>query len=806
MPGEHSFFESEMRAATATARAARRAPWLLLLLAGAVAAPDAHAVALPTASHDECARRAALAATIAACAGAAEVPPSSILCRADGPRSSSLHALLGAAGCSTSARASPTLSVRLAGAVSARAVAYVRARELAACAKRTLVVAWDRDVECAAGFGELFERSSDVLVLEYRLLSALLGNAARMEMGASVPSTCRALASPPHEQQRHIRLLGAGRAEQRLKVSRLQPALSVQKLVLSTKKRIRAALGMSASPLSLLPILAVRLPAREPPTASSDAVRQAAAAMASACNGTRCAFFVAAESIAQLLALRRQFVLLAQPGAHDVLSVSEWALWSCARGDGVRCAQLALANEILLARTSAVLEWRDAPPLPAREADSSPPPPALPLVSPEEEGGREADGVRGSASAVAEADATRTSCEQWRAEVLECSRGQLAPAASLCDSGSALPPRARAAYLELARAMFGRGAPGARPRKTIVVHAMHGTSNRLRALAAAQALATHTGRLLALIWESDVHCASGFGELFEIPDGLLVLERFDESLFPAAAFRRYNYMAAASGGGEKPPSPNGTTGSSSSWWVRGKYQLIRDAATDHKHIYVRSAYTLNTQSAGNFRRPLFAQRLAGALGLLVPTAPVRALVAAAADRMRTAQNQSVIGVHVRMVTDVQRDVPGVESVRDDAELGVGTILGALRYRKACHWSAFADAMEAACGGGAACAFYVASDDLAAIEALRQRLVGAARRHELFSLSPAELRSCSDSSRAGSSLSRGTRCQQVALADQLLLARSAYLLTSTWSSFSELVLMWNPTLIPRMRSGCGSVTS
>ncbi|KAJ1617160.1 hypothetical protein T492DRAFT_850297 [Pavlovales sp. CCMP2436] len=174
---------------------------------------------------------------------------------------------------------------------------------------------------------------------------------------------------------------------------------------------------------------------------------------------------------------------------------------------------------------------------------------------------------------------------------------------------------------------------------------------------------------------------------------------------------------------------------------------------------------------------------------------------AAAAQIRAARNQSAIGVHVRMLVDMRRDVPGIEGVAD-AERGLSLMFDAIPFRQACHWRAFASAMEAVCGGAPSCTFYVAADDVVAIRALRAHFEPTA--HAVLSLDDGVLRGCSDASGDGP-LRRGTRCQQVALADQLTLAReSRYVLTSTWSSFSELVLLWSPWLLKHSRSGCAPV--
>jgi hypothetical protein len=146
-------------------------------------------------------------------------------------------------------------------------------------------------------------------------------------------------------------------------------------------------------------------------------------------------------------------------------------------------------------------------------------------------------------------------------------------------------------------------------------------------------------------------------------------------------------------------------------------------------------------------------------------------------------------------------VPGIEGVAD-VERGLGAMLSAIPFRQACHWRAFASAMEVVCGSAPSCTFYVSSDDLAAIHALRAHFERT--EHAVLALGDDVLHGCSDASGDGP-LRRGTRCQQVALADQLTLANeSRFLLTSTWSSFSELVLLWSPRLLKRSRSGCAPV--
>jgi hypothetical protein len=406
-------------------------------------------------------------------------------------------------------------------------------------------------------------------------------------------------------------------------------------------------------------------------------------------------------------------------------------------------------------------------------------------------------------------------CLLWLSAVRACSGGLIALPARLCATDSLADSRARATYSQLVQAVFGCGL--ARRRKTLVVHAMHGQSNRLRAYASARLLASRTKRLLVLVWERDVHCAASIGDLFQLQSSTegnmppqvpavlnalaldaLVLELFDDALFPHAVFARYNYML------EPTRASDAANQSRHSDERRGKYALIRDVRADHEHIYVRSAYVLNSQSTGNHRRPLLAPRLSEPLRALVPAIAVRALLHRHAAQVAAAPNSSVIGVHVRMLTDMRIDVPGILKVHD-AERGYEAMLAAVPYRNACHWRAFAPAMRQACGGAPSCSFYVASDDASAVWGLREEFERTGR-HRVLSLDRDSLLLCAVSEGKNASARRGPRCQQAALADQLALASGAYLLTSTWSSFSELVPMWSPRLTGHTKCGCARATT
>jgi len=127
---------------------------------------------------------------------------------------------------------------------------------------------------------------------------------------------------------------------------------------------------------------------------------------------------------------------------------------------------------------------------------------------------------------------------------------------------------------------------------TLVVHLMHGQSNRL----------------LVLIWERDVHCSARLEDLLELPrafppagePSFAVLDFADDSLFPPSVFRRYNYMgtpeARAERGGAQGSVQAQDNGSAARLREGGKYALIQDGPRPHLR-----AHRLRAQLA-NFRQ------------------------------------------------------------------------------------------------------------------------------------------------------------------------------------------------------------
>jgi hypothetical protein len=294
------------------------------------------------------------------------------------------------------------------------------------------------------------------------------------------------------------------------------------------------------------------------------------------------------------------------------------------------------------------------------------------------------------------------------------------------------------------------------------------------------------------------------------------------------------------------------------------YARIDDAALARLHV--RSAHLLNFASA-DLRALAERPRLSAALRGFEPVPSVRRLVDSAArafarpprGRSPNAPPALVIGVHVRMETNMTRDVPGIGGARGESSTRAMADVGPARGR--CHVDMFVRKIRRLCrihlpplpraqgarvGGASArgalsalgrwagpdaagsltlasarmsrrdrpCRLYVASDSIEAHRAMRAAFGGGGGGKRMSSRlldfagatgldQVAQVLPCVLGTHR-----RGARCQRLALAEQLVLARSDFLLTSDYSSFSDLALLWAgdrlanaPDRERRQRSGC-----
>ena len=297
-------------------------------------------------------------------------------------------------------------------------------------------------------------------------------------------------------------------------------------------------------------------------------------------------------------------------------------------------------------------------------------------------------------------------------------------------------------------------------RKLLVVHAYHGLSNRLRAVASAAALAEVSDRQLVVVWEPDVHVSARLHELFDVPKRLFVLDAFEEALLGGAdtdagntverghnnavgEWLRYNYMVEG-----------------------GKNERLEDQVP--KHIYVRSAFTLVSRTLVRW------QAIDAALRDLRPIKEVRDAVARyEADFGAVAGD--LVGVHVRMEANQSRDVPGIRSLGIHHAAGLAAMGDASMWRVRCHYRAFIPKLQSYVARHPSTRFLVATDSPEAIAAISDAL-GAERvlhtdMHEHVRCAGAE--------------GRLLACQRFALTELHLLSKCRHLYVSKWSSYSEI---------------------
>lgn len=280
------------------------------------------------------------------------------------------------------------------------------------------------------------------------------------------------------------------------------------------------------------------------------------------------------------------------------------------------------------------------------------------------------------------------------------------------------------------------------PPNLLVVEPFHGLGNRLRAYASAAALAKKSGRKLVVVWIPDVHVNARLSQLFDT-SSILVLE------FPVLAalrhvrpdFLYYDYNAQG-----------------------GKDKVILDKS--RKPVYVRSAYILQAETK------VSEADMNNALRELKPVSQIMARVSEEQNRL---QHRGVfVGVHIRMLSDLDIDVPGISKLPAAHAAGAHSMGPVKLNRDRCHYKEFIPHLEQAVHNNRNVSFLVASDMPEAINALR-KIFG----EKVVSF---EHENCSGSSR------RDSLCLQSTLAEFFLLSRvSSALILSDWSSASELIL-------------------
>lgn len=286
--------------------------------------------------------------------------------------------------------------------------------------------------------------------------------------------------------------------------------------------------------------------------------------------------------------------------------------------------------------------------------------------------------------------------------------------------------------------------------KLLVVEVMHGMCNRIRAYTSAAVIARKSHRRLVLVWKPDVHISARFSDLFALSSSNVVFAEEDVLAY-IQSFRQstehYDYMNSTEKGAVI------VTKTVKHIYVRSSFELRSD--TQYSDIELRSAYReLSRHISSSVREHLSALM------------------------QRKIQGTSMIGAHVRMLVDLKVDIPGIAKLKKSSVNGLGPMYEAETYRRRCHVRYFVPHIRNELDKFPRSIIFIASDSQEAIDVVNDSF---ARVSTVIHTDTSKLLRCRGVDR------RGPFCSQLALSEFLFLATSDVLLTSTWSSATDLLL-------------------
>ena len=295
--------------------------------------------------------------------------------------------------------------------------------------------------------------------------------------------------------------------------------------------------------------------------------------------------------------------------------------------------------------------------------------------------------------------------------------------------------------------------------RILFIEPYHGLGNRLRAYAYAAALAKKSGRKIAVVWIPDVHVTAKMSDLFEVS----LIPVFDEPILHHLMRLRPNTLAYDYNAPHR------------------KDELLRDF---EKHpIYVKSAYILQSQTK------VSESDISAELHSLRPVESVMADVYS--QGIFLSSQGRIIGVHVRMISNLNIDVPGIEALPDNHDAGMKAMGPVTTKRRRCHYSSFFDMLDEEFMRNKRAKVLVSSDSEEATTALRLRY---GSRVEAFTHID---KRCDGAAR------RSVECLRSTLAAFIVLSRvSSSLILSDWSSASELIRRLASRAVPHL-NGCQS---
>ena len=151
----------------------------------------------------------------------------------------------------------------------------------------------------------------------------------------------------------------------------------------------------------------------------------------------------------------------------------------------------------------------------------------------------------------------------------------------------------------------------------------------------------------------------------------------------------------------------------------------------------------------------------------------------------------IIGVHVRMISNLKIDVPGIEALPDNHDAGTKAMGPVKTKRRRCHYSSFFDILDKQFMQNNKAQVLVSSDSEEATTALRLRY---GSRVETFT---------HIDNRCDGAARRSVECLRSMMAAFIVLSRvSSLLVLSDWSSASELIRRLASHAVPHL-NGCQS---
>ena len=324
----------------------------------------------------------------------------------------------------------------------------------------------------------------------------------------------------------------------------------------------------------------------------------------------------------------------------------------------------------------------------------------------------------------------------------------------------------------------------------LVVHVAHGLSNRVRTFASALLFAHHFHLALRLIWVPDHHCRATFTQLISLPNTTDSAQPTDASysrVYPTWRRFRMDHLC------EREECTVAARLLSDERFDIYRYIDTTGQALDYRpavlvpkagrSVYVHASTRFN-HSLGSRGSSGSMNHLWPALSALAPAEAVSALLAAFDRQYPAVQLDRALGLHIRQLQPVS-EIAGLQQHEYTPAMWAGLAAA----RRLSGFDYFEQLVNTTVSADPEQLFYVAADSPAAVQQL-QRQFGQHRFLSVRDVAPPSAAVCDGSE-------RGVACVQLALADQLLLARCGWIHGSVWSSFSELAGMWRmaPVLYP-----------